>query len=151
MIRIEDRFTRGFVAGIIGGIAMNVVSFISIMLNIVKITYADWGGKMIFGQKPRHAMESLVGLLGQTFFCGILGILFAYLILVVSAKNMVFKGWVFGLTCWFLLYSLAVLANLTDISILYLDTALSDIVTTSVYGISLGLVFKWLTRRESIT
>lgn len=148
---VTDKFTRGFLAGLIGGISMDIVDYISSIFNIVKVTYADWAGYMLFGEKPRNILEITVGLIGHIFFCGILGVLFAYLIVAVKFKYLLFKAWIFGLTIWTIMYSISVLAHLYDLSILYLDTVLSDMVTSSIFGLSLGYAYKLLTNRKELT
>ncbi|MHB8984936.1 MAG: hypothetical protein ACYC38_03265 [Eubacteriales bacterium] len=46
---MQDRYVRGALAGCLGGVAMDVWSYISAALDVEKIRFVDWSGVMIFG------------------------------------------------------------------------------------------------------
>ena len=90
LVDIEDRFTRGFLAGLTAGLAMNIFSLISLTLGWVEITFLDWAGVFIFGRQPAGVPENAVALGGQLFFAAMNGVFFAYLRLRLTASY--FKG-----------------------------------------------------------
>lgn len=108
--QVQDRLTRGFIAGLVGGIAMNIVSLISYhILNIAELRYLDWAAIVIYGTKARNFAEVVFAQAIQLIFVGILGIIFAYLIPAISSKNYLLRGWLFGSFIWFLLYGISLL------------------------------------------
>lgn len=138
---INDRLTQGFISGLLAGIILNITDFISYFLNIVEITYLDWAGTILFGYQPESVYEYILSLVAQILFSGILGILFAYIIPFIKSKNIFFKGLLFGLSVWFLIYAAGVVFDIQGLVIMHPDTVFSDIITVSIYGISLAYFF----------
>ena len=101
MLNLNDRLTRGFIAGVLGGIAMSLTNFISYVLGIAEVLYLDWAAVLIYGYRFSTTGEAVIAQGGQFLFSGIAGIIFAYLIPMVTSVNHLFKGMLFGLTVWF--------------------------------------------------
>ena len=87
-----DRYIRGFIAGIIGGIVLDILDVTSNLLGIDEMTYFDWAGILIIGSEPAKFGEYLISVFTQLFLCGLLGIIFAYMIPKVTSKNYLLKG-----------------------------------------------------------
>ena len=48
-----DRVMKGVIAGVLGGIVMNIWSFISVyILKFSNLLYLDWLSVMLYGHKP---------------------------------------------------------------------------------------------------
>jgi len=45
---IKDRLTRGFIAGLAGGLSINIISFVSYYTNVGELRFLDWAGIMLF-------------------------------------------------------------------------------------------------------
>jgi hypothetical protein len=148
---MKDRFTDGFIAGFLGGVAMSILNLISYFLGIAQILYLDWASVMIFGYRYSTLLEALIGQLGQLFFTATLGVIFAYILPVISSRYYLFKGWVFGLLVWFGSYAITLLYKVTPLIPIKPDTVISNVVTASVYGLVLAESLRRLSNREKIS
>jgi uncharacterized membrane protein len=144
-----DRFTRGFIAGVIGGVAMNLWNLVVLFLiNWDVITYIEWAGIMIFGSLPRSHAEGLIALLMQISFVGVLGISFAFLIPHVTSQAYLFKGVVYGVAVGFFIYAIPTLFQVPVLKETSLATVISDIVGASVWGLVMAKTLHWLDKRK---
>jgi len=149
---LQDRTTKGFIAGVIGGIAMNIVSYISYYLNIANLRFVDWPSIFVTGQSATNALLVLFSLLVQLIFAGFLGIVFAYLISkLVTSINYVFKGLLFGVLSWFAIYSLTYIANVPKLTPLTMGTAVTDFMGALVFGFVLAETLNRFDTREKLS
>lgn len=138
---MEDRFTRGFIAGIIAGIAMNVPNYISFyLLDYAKLRFLDYASIALFGHRPLNFTEIVVAQISQIFFAGFLGIIFAYLITGITSRNHLLKGWVFSLFIWFITFAIAIVFRMPDISKPATESVISNSVGATVYGLCLPAI-----------
>jgi len=149
-LTINDRLTQGFISGLLAGVLLNLIDYISLSLNIVEITYLDWAGTILFGYQPNTLNEHILALLAQILFSGILGIIFAYIIPFVTSKNILLKGLLYALSSWFFIYAIAVLFKVQGLVTFRADTVISDIFTVSIFGISLAYFFKKIIERTKL-
>jgi len=140
---LRDRLTRGLIGGIIGGIAMNIVSLVSYYLGIAELRFIDWAAVVIYGTKPQNIIEAIFAMIAQIIHAGVLGIIFAYLITLVSSTNNLLKGALFGSVMWFLLYGISLLYKIEATIPLHFDTAASDLVGSIIYGLVLAKTLHW--------
>lgn len=145
---LNDRVTRGFIAGVAGGAAMSVLNLLSYLLGIAEILYLDWAATLIYGYRYATAAEAAVAQAGQLFFCGLAGILFAALIPWMSSRNFYFKGIVWGLAIWFSVYAITALFKVSPLIPIKVDTVLSNIIGAAFYGLVLAWVMKRLEERR---
>ncbi len=141
---IKDRFTIGFIAGVLGGVVMSILDYISLALGISEMLFIDWAAVFIFANRTDAFGELIVAQVGQLLFSGFTGILFAYLIIGVTSKYLYFKGVVHALLVWFFSYAIVVLFEVTPLTPVRLDTILSNIVSVIIYGLVLAVVHKKL-------
>lgn len=143
---MNDRFVNGFIAGMLGGILMSVLNIISFyVLGIAELLYLDWAAVLIFGYRYATFLEAVIGQMGQLLFAAAAGVLFAYLLPLISSKYYLFKGWIYGLLIWFGTYAVTTLFKVTPLIPIKADTVLSNIFTASVYGLILAEVLRRLT------
>lgn len=135
---IRERFTRGFVAGVIAGAISSLADYISYLLGIGELLYIEWAAVLLYGYRVRTLGETIVAQLGQLFFSGILGVGFAYLLRAVNTENYLFKGVVYGITVWFAVHVIVKLFRVTALIPVGPDTLLSDLVTASLFGLVLA-------------
>lgn len=144
---IRDRFTRGFIGGLLAAIVMNIFSFISTALNWVEVPFVDWAGVFIFGRQPEGVAEIAVSLMGQLFFAALAGTLFVYFISLITSRNYIFKGLIYGLIVWFVSYAVTIMFRVPELVRFNLDTVISNAVGSMIYGLILALTIKWLDNR----
>jgi ABC-type phosphate/phosphonate transport system permease subunit len=145
---MKDRFTLGFIAGIIGAIPMNAMSLFNYhVTHLAELRYLDFAGFMIFGKLPKTAGEVILSQIVQLAFSGVLGALFAKFLEWVTPENAWFKGVLWGTGAWFVLYSITVIYKIPALSTPNFTTALLQNISTAIYGIILGLTFGWLVRK----
>lgn len=147
---MEDRFTRGFLAGVGGGIVMNAWSFFAGSMNMTTHRMVDWAALAIYGHaQPFDFGEIIFAFMAQLFFTGVLGIAFAYLVPLITSRNILFKGWVFSAMTWFLIYGVAMLFKVDGAFPVPLKTPVADFVGATIYGLVLPLALEALTETNA--
>lgn len=147
---LEDRFTRGFVAGGIGGTVVAILSYIAGMIGFTTLRIADWIAIFIYAHTPPFSVGEMVyATLGQLAMAGVMGVLFAFWLPHVSSRNLLFKGWLFSITVWFLIYATTTLFSLQGTVPTPLKTTLSNFVSATVYGLVQAYALRALTPQEN--
>lgn len=126
---------------------MDIVHTISYLLDINELSFFDWSGVVVLGAKPRSPQDFVLAVAAQLFFTGALGIVFAYIVPAFTSKNLLLKGWLFGLLSWFTLNAIAVLYSLHDLTRRNFDTASADAVSVSLYGVVLAYTFNRMNQK----
>lgn len=143
---MEDTLTRGFVAGIIGGIPTNAYSLFAGAIGITNLRTVDLIGALLYAYSPPFGYgEIVLALVGHILISGILGICFAYFIPIVTSRNIFLKGWIFSITIWFLVYAGATLFQVPGTVPTSLNTTINDLVSASIFGLVLPFVLRKLT------
>jgi hypothetical protein len=143
---MDDRFTRGFVAGIIGEIPTNALSFLAGAIGMTNLRTVDLIGVIFYAYPPPFGYgEILFALLGHILLSGILGIGFAYLIPQVTCQNFLFKGWILSITTWFTVYAITTLFQLPGTVPTSLNTTITDFVSATLFGLVLAFALRKLT------
>jgi thiamine transporter ThiT len=147
---MKDRFTNGFIAGLLGGVVMGIMDLVLYFLGVVQILFLDWASVLIFGYRFATLLEAAIGQIGQLFFSAVAGVLFAFLLSFTSSRYYLFKGWVYGLVVWFGTYSMTLLFKVTPLIPIKPDTVISNMVMASVYGLVLAESLRRLSSRKEI-
>jgi len=147
VVNIRDRYTNGFVAGVIAGTVMSLLNILSFKLNFAQIRYIDFGAIITLGSQPNTFLEDIIGFSAHIAFTGLLGILFAYIIPIITSKHYLFKGVSFGIFVWFLTYTIPLLFKVPHLSKISASTALSNVITASVYGLILAYTLETIDKR----
>lgn len=148
---MKDKFTLGFIAGLIGAIPMNVINLFNYyVLHLVKIRYLDFSGYMIFGRMPKSTGEAILSQIVQLGFSGVLGAFFAKVLEWISPANSWFKGILWGNGVWFVVYALTVLYRIPVLSTPNLNTAIAQNLTTALWGFTTALILVWLLKKVGI-
>lgn len=145
---MKDRITAGFIAGFTGGIAMNIFDWIVNAFYGQKEYLYSWASVVIYGRIPNNTWEIVFSQIGQLFFTGILGIIFAYYLLKLTSGNYLFKGWIYGIIVWFGIYALSIILRLPTLSTHSAVTVTSHFLGSSLYGLLLGEMLHQLSKRE---
>lgn len=142
---MEDRLYRGFVAGVIGGIIATAIGQLTYMLGINTLRGSDWTAILLYAHVPPFSIgEQLFAYFILLGWCGAIGSLFAYFIVWVTDRHILFKGWVLGTTPYFVIYLLTTLFRVPGTVPLPFGTALSNYVMTSLFGVLMAYSFKVL-------
>lgn len=144
----SDRYTTGFMVGVIAGLIADAVSFIlSNLLKMGKVSYEDFAAVLIYGSRASTVPEIIFAHLVQLFFSALVGALFVFWIRKVTDRFLIFKGICYGLFVWFFAFSVAQLYKLQFLSRLDLITVIQNYVAAITYGVVLGLTLRTLDKK----
>jgi hypothetical protein len=142
-----DRTTRGLIAGIVGGVAMNAWNLSDYYwVHITKIRFLDWFAVLLTWAEPTNTLLTVLYLILQTvLWDGFLGIVFTHLIGLITPKGLVFKSTFFSLLVWFIF---KVIVNLFRVPVLSgkqpFPGGLSNFLAVILWGVVLGLTLRKL-------
>ncbi|SFH03121.1 hypothetical protein SAMN05660649_03573 [Desulfotomaculum arcticum] len=143
-----DRFTKGFTAGIIGAIAMNIWDFLSFyVFRLSTDLYLDWAAILIYGQRPTTLFGTVFALAGQILFSGLMGIAVAYILTYITSRHYLIKGALIGFALNFLFYAIPIAYRMPVLSQNPAPTAFSHMVGSVLWGIVLVQVLHRLDDR----
>lgn len=146
---MEDRLTRGLIAGIIAGIVMDIYSFAVYDLNLSTLRYPDWSGIVIFNHTPPfQSWELVLATITQIFFTGVMGIVFTYLIPQVTSRNFLLKGWLYGSSIWFAIDIFDTLFKVDGLGQVPFLTAVTNYIGAAIFGLVLAEVIILFTNKS---
>ncbi len=146
-----DRFFRGLIAGIVGGVAMNLWTLIAVFIfNWPIVRFIDWAAIMIYGDFPRSHVEGLFSLMMQLLWVGVLGIIFAYLIPHITSRGYLLKGAVFGVVLGFLIYAIPTLLQMPLLAENSFITVLSNHIGGLIWGLTMAQTLHWLDKKSPL-
>ena len=141
---MKDRFTNGFVSGFTAGLVPWAINWSLQALDINTVVWVDFMGLFILGRGPQDVAEIIYMLIMQFGFFGVLGVVFALIVPLISSRRLIFKGAVFGLSVWFILFSLPTLFQIGQLEVFPLKTVLVHSVSSILYGVALAFILKWV-------
>ena len=132
---LKDRFTRGSIAGLIGGISTTVLGIFFALIKFGALRFSDFAAILVYGRKARVLLELLFATLIHWGFSAAAGIVFVYLIKAIGTKNLIYKGWFFGVSIWFFAYIITELFKIPELETISFTSAVSNFLVSSFYGI----------------
>lgn len=145
---LDDRLTRGFLAGILAGIPTILTGLVlRFVLHATTLLYADFAAILVFGHKAPTLTGKLFSLLVVFMFWGFLGIVFSYLIRYFNSQNLLFKGLLWGALVWFLSYVVTLLFKVPGLLIIPVKTAISQLFGGLIWGGLLAEIFGYLDKK----
>jgi len=147
-----ERVMRGAISGAVAGVAQNVWNLGDYYLvHNTTIRFLDWAAVLLSWSKPENWYQSVFYQVFQVFvWNALLGVFFAYLILLISSRSIILKGVAYALVLWF---NFKVAVNFVRAPVLSgsqpFPGAMSNLVAVVIWGIVLGFVFGKLERRTS--
>lgn len=145
---LKDRLTRGFLAGVIGGVVAFPWGLISkYILKSADILYNDFAAIHIYGKRPDVLVEMMFAQLAVFGLFGVCGILFVYLIPYVTSRNLVFKGLIWGATIWFTTYAITTLFKVPGLERITMINSISNLIGALIWGGALAIVLNYLDKR----
>lgn len=149
---LQDKFTRGFVAGFLGGVAATAINLPLYLLGIAKFRLMDFVSHLVYGYFPKTPWEIAFGFLLHWGFAGVASALFVTnLVKLVDEDNFIFKTWLFGVGIWFTVYVITFLFKVKALMVIPFPTAIVNFTASSAFGIVMGLVFKFLEKKYTKT
>lgn len=149
---MKDRFMNGLIAGIIAGIfALIIDLFFVDVLKFGKLRFWDFSSILLFGNKPQSFWQTLLGILGHIGFSGIGGVIYAYLIRLITSKYLYIKGIVFGLSIWFSAYTTTYMLKVPYLKDISFETSVADYISSLFYGLILTYVLVKLVNKTTFT
>lgn len=146
---MEDRFERGFMAGIIGGLVSNGWSMFAGALDMTTVRQADLIALLIYGHVPPFGWDEItLALVGHVLLSGILGIVFAYSVLSLTSRNLLLKGWIFSITAYLLAEVVPDLFQVPGLVSTPFKTALCDLIGATIFGLVLPVALRALSAKE---
>lgn len=140
-----DRFFRGLIAGITGGIAMNLWSLIAVyILNWPIRRFIDWAAVLLYGRLPGSFAETSFALLMHILWTGTLGIIFAYMIPLTTSRGYLLKGAVFGIISGFIIYAMPTLLQTPILSENNFLSTFSNHIGGLVWGLTTAQMLRFL-------
>jgi len=140
-----DRLIRGLMAGIAGGIVMNVLDFASYYIfQFSNLLLLDWASIVTYGHRPLNLTEYIFSLINQLGWAGFLGVIFAFVVPYRGSKYLLFKGAVYGFIACFFITAAPIFFQLPYLKELSTNTAISHRITSIIWGIVVAQTLYWL-------
>jgi hypothetical protein len=147
---IKDRLTQGFLAGVAGWPLQVVFTHTMYWLHLTKYRYLDFAAVLTFNRLPKGWLDSLLAEFVVVVFLGVLGIIFAMLIKVVTSMNLYFKGLLYGTFMWFAIYSAMTMYELKHIYPVDPMTAFLTLVAASMWSVGMTWTLLFLNRKYGV-
>lgn len=142
---MEDRLYRGFVAGVVGGVVAIALSHLSYFLGFTTLQLSDWAAILMFSHVPPFSLgEHIFSVFISIGWHGAIGSMFAYFLVWVTSRKILFKAWMLGTTPFFVIYLLTGLFLTPGTVPVPLNTVLSNYITSSIFSVVMGYSFKVL-------
>lgn len=146
-VTLNDRFTKGFLAGLIAGIPALAWGLLSrYVLHFTTLLYKDFAAILTYGNPARGILANLFAQAVVFFFFGFNGVLFSYLTRIISTKNLVLKGGLWGSAIWFASYTITLFFKVPGLLHIPPKTSISQLVGGLIWGVALAVVLKYLDR-----
>lgn len=140
-----DRYFRGLVAGVAGGVAMNLWSAFAVsILKLKIIRFINWAGYILYGDLPRTHFQGFYALLIQLTWVGLLGIIFAYSIPLTTSRGYLPKGAFYGVVTGLIIYAIPTFLQTPVLAEHNVQTVLSNHAGGLIWGITMAQMLRWL-------
>lgn len=151
MMMIDDRVTRGIIAGAIGAVIQDIYSYTLIIFGLLDRAYLDYARAMIMYKDYKGILATLVGFLGHMMADILFAVIFVYIIKNPSSRFYLLKGAVFGGIIWYVLNGLGTLFRLPVFTVIPPGSALAMFIGAEIYGLVIAYTLKLMdTRGEKI-
>lgn len=148
---MHDRFMRGALAGLAGAIvSMGVSLFLIFVLKFGTLRFYDIGGTFIYGRKPVSLPEIAFAEFAHLVVSGGVGVLYAFLMPRISSRYNLAKGVMIGIATWFAVYAMTVLFKVPRLQHTSLESSLSNVISSAVFGLVMAATLGWLDNRHKV-
>ncbi len=143
---MEDRFSPGLFAGLIGDVLLQVYFLILRSSRLIDRTYVDYGKVLIMTKPFDGALAFIVGMIFEFIIGGLLGVIFSYLIKYTTSRFYLMKAISLAIGSWLFFLVPGTLYNLPLFSIDPPDICLLMLVGSMVWGAVTAVALKVLTK-----
>lgn len=144
---MHDKFVRGYIAGLLASFVMMAINLVSFSLGIAKVRYLDVSAVILWGDMPKSLWEAVFAQLIAMFFCGLIGISFAYLLPKLGTNYRGLKGATYTAAFLFILYAMGMFFKVPLLEKAAPETCLSNLVSSSIFGLVLDRILQWEEKR----
>lgn len=102
--------------------------------------YLDWSSVMLLGDRPSSSIKIIYSQFIHLIWAGFLGVIFAFLIIIIGNKGLILKGSIFGFVLGIIFYAIP---KLFETFHLY-DTPIESVISNHLGSVSWGLVTAYI-------
>ena len=136
---LRDRFTRGLMAGAIGWLPEIIFTWVMFGLRLGRFKYSDIAGVLAWGFKPHGLWQELFAEFIMFGLLTTLGGIFSKLLKVITERNILIKGAIYGGSAWFIIYTVINLFKVKGVfGEIGFSTAVSNMVGALLWGLATG-------------
>lgn len=143
---MKDRVYYGFLAGLLASVFKFIygwtIDLVLLPLGYDITRWHDFAGALLYGFKPILWYEVAFAEASVITFEGFMGICFAYLIKQTTSSHYVFKGWLFGVSIWFLSFAITSLFRAPGLEVISGISTIINAIGASIYGLALAFASK---------
>jgi len=148
---LTDRFTKGFLAGLLGGAAsFSWGLFSKFVLHFTDIIFGEFAAKLVYGKPAVSLGEHLFAQVALFGFYGLCGVIFAFSIPYISSKNIYIKGCLWGIFVWFFSHAVTVLFRVPELTIMDLSTSISHFIGGLLWGGAMVFTLNYLSSKTGV-
>jgi len=146
---LNDRFTRGFIAGVGAGVVQAIFMYTAETFNLTNLIFRNFMSVFVYGNKVHTFHARAFSELMLMGWMGLLGVFFAYSLTFISSENIRFKGAVYGISIWMFSYFMTTLYQVHPLEHITFKTAVTNAAISAIWGIALAQILLWLDRKVS--
>jgi len=134
-MKIKDRLLLGFISGLGGNMAKNLIEYMGHTLKMSEVEGAGIASAMFISPHKIYSPEGkLVGYIADNIIAGILGIGTVYMLSATGKDKAVLKGALTGQAMWQTLYGVLATMGASRIESKSPKTTLCEFIAHTVYG-----------------
>jgi hypothetical protein len=144
-----DRTLKGFLAGIMGAIPLNIINLTCYyVFKIVEIRYVDWASIIMTGSKPNNTVDLIFSLIIQFCWTGLMGTFMAFLIPQVTSKACWIKSMIYSFLISFIFRGIVVIYQVPGLYKVPTLTSSINNTTGILWGLATMYILKKLDEKK---
>jgi len=143
----KDRLVAGGLAGAIGALVQNAYGQSAKALKLTDRAFIDYAEVLLAHKVFGGVLGFIVGTLAHLAVGVIMGVIFAYIIMLTSSRYLYIKGLGYGFVLWLLLSGFGSIFNLPQFTLIPPNVALATLVGALIYGIVNAFTLGYLEKR----
>lgn len=125
---------------------MNIWSYFSYYINFTDLRFVDWAAVLVYGDKATTLTQLLLGQFVQFLWLGFLGVVFVYLVPIITSRGVVIKGAFYGVFVGFAVYSVSTMLKVQYMAKTSFETSASNYIGGFIWGIVTAEVLRRFSR-----
>ena len=143
---MEDRFSPGAFAGLIGDVILEIYFTILKFLKVINLTYCEYGKILIMGQPNKGTLAFVVGMAFEFLIGGFLGVILSYMIKYTTKKLYLFKAIFIAIGSWLFFLSPGTFYRLPLFDRISPQNSVLMLIGSLLWGIVSAISLKILTK-----